>query len=204
MTTKVGTMNGQERKTLSSQLDRFDQILDTLGEGLNEAVATTVEKAVELAVRQAVGHTVAQAVHEAVQAVLAEVLTNTDLCAVLRDVAPVAPAQPAAAAGQTRGVCNRVSRWLKGGLGGLRNACGSVVGQLARVKPMARAARNLVHHFRAPLLAACGVGVVIGLAAYCAGPWLGAAAGWVGGFFATLAVQARNSLRGLLLTASSE
>jgi proton glutamate symport protein len=46
--------------------------------------------------------------------------------------------------------------------------------------------------------------LVIGLAAYCAGPWLGAVGGRVGGFFATLVVQARNSIRGLLLTASSE
>jgi len=34
-TTKVNP-NGQERKTLASQLDRLDQILDTLGEGLND------------------------------------------------------------------------------------------------------------------------------------------------------------------------
>src|SRR3954464_7899019 len=44
--------NGQVRKTLASQLDRLDAILDTLGEGLNEAVATAVEQAVETAVRR--------------------------------------------------------------------------------------------------------------------------------------------------------
>lgn len=81
MTTKVETLNDQERKTLASQLDRLDTILDTLSEGLNEAAASAVEKAVGLAVKQAVGQAVAQAVHEAVQAVLTEVLTRELSCA---------------------------------------------------------------------------------------------------------------------------
>jgi hypothetical protein len=37
-TTKVNA-DGQERKTLSSQLDRLDRILDTLGEGLNDVAS---------------------------------------------------------------------------------------------------------------------------------------------------------------------
>jgi hypothetical protein len=78
-----------------------------------------------------------------------------------------------------------------------------VVGQLAGVKPVARAAWGLVRHYRGPLLTAGGVGVAIGLAAFWAGPWLGAAAGWVGGFATTLAVQARNSIRSLLTTSSA-
>src|SRR5947199_8931440 len=78
--------NGQIRKTLASQLDRLDSILDGLSEGLNEAVATAVQGAVELAVRQAVG----QAVKETLQAVIAEALTNADLIAAFRNVAPAA------------------------------------------------------------------------------------------------------------------
>ena len=42
------TTNGDARKTLASQLDRLDSILDGLSEGLNEAVATAVEGAVTL------------------------------------------------------------------------------------------------------------------------------------------------------------
>src|SRR4051812_4749727 len=76
--------NGQNRKSLASQLDRLDTILDTLGVGLNQAVASAVEQAVEVAVR------------EAIQGVIAEVLTNPDLLALLRTaVTPPASTTPA-------------------------------------------------------------------------------------------------------------
>src|SRR5215831_1476570 len=78
MTTATAT-NGV-RKTLASQLDRLDSILDGLSEALNGAVASAVEGAVERAVRQAVG----EAVRETLQAVIAEVVRNPDLLAAAR------------------------------------------------------------------------------------------------------------------------
>src|SRR3954471_13554838 len=78
MTTKTNA-NGQERKTLASQLDRLDPILDALGVGLNEAVAR--------AVRDGVG----TAVTAAVQAAVVEVLTNPELLERLR---PATQPQP--------------------------------------------------------------------------------------------------------------
>ena len=83
--------NGQTRKTLASQLDRLDTILDTLGDGLNQAVASAVEQAVSTAV------------HRAVQGVIAEVLTNPDLLALLRAAAAPGGAE-GAAADRLRGV----------------------------------------------------------------------------------------------------
>jgi hypothetical protein len=71
--------NGQPRRTLASQIDRLDQVIDALADGLNQAVATAVEQAVGAAVERAV------------QAVLTEVLTNVELQNRLRQ-----PAQPAA------------------------------------------------------------------------------------------------------------
>ena len=50
-TTTTTNTNGQVRKTLASQLDRLDAILDCLGDGLHQAVATAVEQAVEAACR---------------------------------------------------------------------------------------------------------------------------------------------------------
>jgi hypothetical protein len=64
--------NGRARKSLASQIDRLDEMLDGLGENLNAAVAQAVKDAVSLAVR------------EAVRGVLTEVLTNPDLPAKLR------------------------------------------------------------------------------------------------------------------------
>jgi hypothetical protein len=64
MSTAVRTnFDGQPRKTLASQLDRLDCILD----GLDRALAGAVQEAVSMAVK------------EAVQAVLTEVLTNREL-----------------------------------------------------------------------------------------------------------------------------
>jgi hypothetical protein len=74
------TTDGQARKTLASQIDRLDSILDGLSEGLNEAVATAVKEAVTTGVQQAV----------------IEVITNAELQQLLRPPAlPTPPAAPA-------------------------------------------------------------------------------------------------------------
>jgi hypothetical protein len=78
MTTTPATRtnsNGQPRKTLASQLDRLDRILD----GLDAALAGAVQEAVE------------QAVKQAVQAVLTEVLTNRQLQEQLQQTAQSDP-----------------------------------------------------------------------------------------------------------------
>jgi hypothetical protein len=59
--------NGRVRKTLATQLDRLDLILDGLGEGISDAVAMAVQG------------TMTAAVKEAVQAVLVEALINPAL-----------------------------------------------------------------------------------------------------------------------------
>src|SRR5436305_11138709 len=59
--------NGSVRKTLASQIDRLDSLLDGLAENLNEAVAAAVKEAVTVAVEGAV------------RAAVLEVLTNDDL-----------------------------------------------------------------------------------------------------------------------------
>ena len=69
------------RKSLATQLDRLDTILDGLADGLNEAVVTAVKEAVVVAV----------------EAVLREVLDNPELQRRLRPeptATEPAPAQP--------------------------------------------------------------------------------------------------------------
>ena len=126
--TTATTTNGV-RKTLASQIDRLDSILDGLSENLNQAVADAVQGAVGLAVRQAVG----QAVKEAVQAVLAEVLTNADLLAAVRGILPVTPSPDVTSdpPEPPRGVFRRACDGVKAGLGAAATACGYVVGQAA-------------------------------------------------------------------------
>jgi len=88
-TTPRTTSNGQPRKTLASQLDRLDRILD----GLDAALAGAVQEAVE------------QAVKQAVQAVLTEVLTNRQLQEQLQQAA-----QPALPSEEPRGKPSLLNR----------------------------------------------------------------------------------------------
>jgi hypothetical protein len=106
--TKTLEMNGPTRKTLASQLDRLDSILDGLSEGLSDAVSSAVREAVGLAVR------------EAVQAVLAELLTNPALREQLQGPAAAEatpPDGPANRSGGGRGrlaaLCGRVGDKLR-------------------------------------------------------------------------------------------
>jgi len=88
----------ETRKSLASQIDRLDAMLDNLAEGINGTVVAAVQEAVGQAVRQAV------------QAAIKEVLANTVLQERLRSAA--VPAAPGGS-GVVHGV-RRVGRWLTG------------------------------------------------------------------------------------------
>jgi hypothetical protein len=75
--------NDRPRKSLAEQLDRLDAILDGLSEALQGAVADAVQHAVGLAVK------------DAVQGVLAELLANPAVLAMLRGATtPTSPEGP--------------------------------------------------------------------------------------------------------------
>jgi hypothetical protein len=187
--TMKATMNGQARKSLAEQIDRLDAMLDGLADGLNDAVAAAVKDAVGLAVQQAV------------QAVMRGMFTNPELLARLGAAVPAAAPAPektlkAKLSWRRRwlGVCktlavrlNAARIWCGRRLEGVR--C-QAFGVWRQVRTLGR--------FRNQLLVAGGIGVTVGAAAYLAGPWLSAAAGGVGGFAASLAVQLGLTLRRLL------
>src|SRR5262249_60436753 len=91
------------------------------------------------------------------------------------------------------------------GLGGAAAACNGagayVAKKAAAVKSAARSGWLLLSRFRGRLLIACGVGVAAGAVTLWAAPWLGVAAASVMAFCGTLAVKARNALRGLFTPA---
>jgi len=213
MTTSTLKDNGRlPRKTLSTQLDRLDDILDGLADSLNGAVA------------QAVKDAVGQAVQEAVQGVLSEVLTNPELLAKLRPE-PVPQAGPPTLAAQGPGWLSRLAGVAKGACAKACNlakqACGKgaqlaragwaavnagVVHMSGRVKMLARGlwaflggAAGVAWQTRKPLLIALGVGSVLGLGCYLAGPAVSSAVSGCAGFVASLVASAVNSLRRALL-----
>ena len=200
MTTSTKTTdNGQVRKTLASQLDRLDQILDTLGEGLNEAVATAVEQAVETAVREGV--------RQGVRGALTELLTDPDVLAAIRATvvaqAGDSQASPASHAPEGKpGLLGRAWGWARAGV----RKAGSALGAAARrVRQAAATAWGGLGHlkpFRSQILLALGVGAAAGVGAYCAGPYVAAGAGWLAGVLSTLAVQAGVALRRLAAQAN--
>jgi hypothetical protein len=180
--------NGQTRKTLASQLDRLDGILDALGDGLNQAVGTAVEGAVERAVELAVRQATGQAVKAAVEAVLAEVLTNPDLQAALRASAKPPPPSPS-------------PHSLKTALGRAWAGCRRALGKAATFAAgTATAAWRLARQHPGGAVAVAGAAVAVGMAAWWAGPCLAAGLGWAAGFVTARAAQARDGLRHLLAT----
>ena len=187
MTTKSES-NGQVRRTLASQIDRLDGILDGLSDGLNQAVADAVRDAVGVAVREAAS----VAVREALQAVLTEVLTNPALLEHLHPAAPASTATtPADAPVERPGLRERMA------------AAGAWAGRKARAagKACRRGVGNLgsglvaLWRLRTRMLAAVGIGATIGLGAYLAGPWLSALAGGVVGGVVSLVHRVRGWLQ---------
>jgi hypothetical protein len=201
------TTNGPARKSLASQLDRLDAILDTLSEGLNEAVATAVE----------------QAVTGAVQAAVVEVLTNPTLQLRLREGLEIdRPANPLLKAAK------RVWGWLKAGVaaacttmaGWARKAytrtvgaaTGCTEGVVSKITHACRRTRTalkagwrrtllaltLAGRMRKALLAALAAGLTVGLGCYYAGPVVSSLVSGVAGFAGSLAAGATRALRGML------
>jgi len=136
--------NGQSRKTLASQLDRLEGMLN----GLDSALAGAVQEAVE------------QAVKQAVQAVLTEVLTNRELQEQLQQAAqPEPPPEPPrgkksttnrlwqATTAAARQTVRKVKQWGRG-VGMALLAAGGVVGGgvYAARKQIAAAAATVYRH----------------------------------------------------------
>jgi hypothetical protein len=184
MTTNVNT-NGPTRKTLASQLDRLDTILDTLDEGLQEAVASAVQEAVGLAVR------------EAIKGLVEEVLTNPDFLsqvrALLTPVIVKHTPQPVAGEKIQAAVKERFgSLWngVKGRVEETKQTCRQVLRRISRWTASLLSRVRVLGRFKRQLLLSAGVGVAAGVVSYFAGPYVAAAAGWLGGFLTTIGVQA--------------
>jgi hypothetical protein len=181
--------NGQQRKTLASQLDRLDAIIDTLGEGLSGAVSGAVEQAVESAVR----HAVSLAVKEATQAILGEILVNPDLRAALAPPSP--PVEDHDTMPPRGGLTQTASRtwgWMKGRIGaGLRLARKGASAAWQRVADLGPV--------KGALAVVTGMGA-LAATIYFGGPFVATGCGCLAGLVVTQAARTRETLRRLLVS----
>jgi hypothetical protein len=202
MTTTTSTNGRAERKSLASQLDRLDTILDGLADGLNEAVATAVKQAVVVAVEAAVR----------------ELLASAELH---RRLHPEPAAKPGffrrAASMLCRGavslakgcwsgavslVCHCtvkttavVSALNEGGVQVVARARRGVAAFARRVWLGGFVAAGVARRFRTTLLVAACVGAGLALACYLAGPAVSSLVNGVAGFLGALAAGALARLR---------
>jgi hypothetical protein len=202
--TTTNTNGRPPRKSLATQLDRLDTILDGLADGLNEAVATAVKEAVVVAV----------------EAVLREVLNNPELQRRLRPE-PVATAptvvkpslvhRAGAAIGRGLFIC---WSWLVGKVRNVRARAATTVSKvvpalLGRVRQgLAAFARRLwstvvvgavlAYRYRRALVIALVLGTLIGLGCYLAGPAVASFVCGLAGFIGSLVASALSHIRRVL------
>jgi hypothetical protein len=191
------TTNGRAQRTsLAQQIDRLDLILDNLSEGLQEAVAEAVKSAVT----------------RAVEAALVEVLTNPEL---RRHLMPEPRPVPKASATGTLWAkatsfasrCVTAASWA---VGALRSAAQVLVGQalVAGQSVTQRMQRRLTNigrriwwgavdvsrffrQVRRSLVVALGIGVLVGVGCFVAGPMVASAVSGFAGFVGSLATVLR-------------
>jgi hypothetical protein len=209
--TTTNTNGRVPRKTLASQIDRLDTILDDLATGLNEAVTTAVAGAV----RGVVGEAVTQAVQVAVR----EVLTNAELLNRLTPKPVAIPARQNVASKLWHGLMSAAgSCWRRASalVSRGRSKFSQSLTQLSQdARELARNVKRgmtnfgrrvflggvvllaLVSRFRKPLAMALGVGVSLGLGSYLAGPLVSSLTSGLAGFVGSLVGCALSRLRQL-------
>jgi hypothetical protein len=172
------TMNNghTQRKTLATQIDRLDSILDGLADALNESVAC--------AVRDVVG----QAVQEAVQATIREVLGNPELlrASLARHAPPPAPVAKrlslkellVSAGAQACEKARKAIGWawssslnkLQQGIGLIRRGCERANRGCSLAFQFVEGVVRFAAHYRRTCFIALAVGILSGVAVYYSGP----------------------------------
>lgn len=160
------TLTNGTRKTLADQIDRLDGMLDGLAEAIPEAVADAVHAAVAVAVR------------EAVQSAVAEVLTNPEVLARIREAgtpspAPIVATEPPCPACPASRAPSRLGLWYAAARASCA-AAGTVLSeQFTSARGWAGRKVELACRWRKPVLGGLGAGLAVALAAYLFGPLVG-------------------------------
>ena len=206
------SLNGKPRRQLSDQLDRMDEILDVLGEGLAGAVVDAMKAGTALAVKQA----------------LVEILSNPELLATIRGGVPPAtvrtkaesvlssgPARPslwsrlkAKAAAVRSDALARLSRVKERVVTAVKQVRNRIVQTVGSVKQRVRVVKQhlvmlagvaqVIRHAKQILLLAIGIGTATGMMSLLAPHALAALASGVSAAVTLAGVQLGLQNRGLL------
>jgi hypothetical protein len=199
MTTSLNNGSNAQRKTLATQLDRLDVILD----GLSDALSGSVE----MAVRDVVG----QVVRETVEATIREVLANQDLLRASLDQKTTPEPQPMPAPMPKRrtlkdliksagdwmcqktkqaavGTKNKIVSAYAWGIDKLGKGAKAAIGACMTMPSTLVSVGRAVWTFRKTTSIALAVGLIAGFGSYFAGPLVASIASGVSG--AALTVSA--------------
>ena len=182
--TATATTNGRpQRKQLSDQLDRLDEIIEALSVRLTETVADATREGTRLAVRD----------------VILELMTNADLRAMIPGMAVAPPAAPPAApaferpepAAPRAGIWRRVKARFAAAKAAAAERC------TAAATTVTATARTLaaVMPLRTILLVGAGVGLLVGVVSYVCPHGLSAVLSAVGGAVTAVAAQVGHWVR---------
>jgi hypothetical protein len=208
MNNTVSTNGQTQRKTLASQLDRLDKILDVLSDGINETVTDVVREAVTVAVKQTL------------ETVVHELLNRPEILKAIvpQQPAPVATAMPAEPTKGTSKVA-LVGSWLLAAIAGawawttgkakLVASKAAEIGSTAKAKCIGLGRRLWLlgpaakqggawlietgWNYRGTVTTALGVGLAVGLLAYYVGHGFSATICGLGGMASVPAYRFANA-----------
>jgi hypothetical protein len=187
--------NGKPRKQLSDQLDRLDeqlqrhdQILDALAEGLNGAVAEATKEGTRLAVKDAV----------------IELLTDPVLRAALHQATTSRSEPKVTVWSKLKAKVRQAATRAVEATRPVRQAVAARVAAAHRAAVAATGPARLAWRLRKVLLVGLGVGVVAAAVAYAGGQSVGAALSGIGAALTTIVIQVavwiRTTVRRFALT----
>jgi hypothetical protein len=229
MTTTTNTNGRTVRKSLADQIDRLDTMLEGLADGINETVTAVVQDAVKKAVQAAIGEVLANAeLQNRLQAAqstnnaparpatpsfgqklkgwigwaCAKVAQTAKKCwtwLCLKTSHPAVQVQKGMSLGWTWCLRNlrNAGIWIAEHTTHLVSGCRNVCKSMSTLG-------QFLWHCRKSLVIALGVGMLVGLACYLAGPVISSTVSGLAGFAGALFGSAMNALRRMLAGMSLE
>lgn len=193
MSSSNGTVT--PRKTLASQLDRFDLMLDGLSEGLNEAVSDAVADAVKGTLNQVVRETVQTTLH----AVIGEILTRPETLRQIHETISPPPSNAPTECPQPEmkepGFWKR--SWIQ-----TSNRCQSACNGLRQIWAIIVQFALFLWTFKGSVTALTLVGGTVALGSYAVGPVFSAVIAGLGGIAVVVMLAVGLALQRAMTTVS--